>query len=111
MAADPLNGDVRRLRYSGGRGSHGDPLGYRPLRSEDDVTDAPQSPEAFHLTPLDVRKQEFRRTLRGYDPLGVEDFRMRVADELERVIRERSVLEERVSALTERSEEHTSELQ
>lgn len=57
--------------------------------------------EAFHLTPLDIRKQEFRRTLRGYDPLGVEDFRMRTADELERVIRERSVLEERVSALTE----------
>ncbi|HTY06482.1 MAG TPA: DivIVA domain-containing protein [Gemmatimonadales bacterium] len=57
--------------------------------------------ETFHLTPLDIRKQEFRRTLRGYDPLGVEDFRMRAADELERVIRERSVLEERVSALTE----------
>jgi len=56
---------------------------------------------AFHLTPLDVRKQEFRRTLRGYEPVGVDDFRIRVADELERVLRERSVLEERVSALTE----------
>ena len=55
----------------------------------------------FHLTPLDVRRQEFRRRLRGYEPLGVEDFRMRVADELERVLRERSVLEERVAALTE----------
>lgn len=56
---------------------------------------------AFHLTPLDVRKQEFRRALRGYEPVGVDDFRIRVADELERVLRERSVLEERVSALTE----------
>jgi DivIVA domain-containing protein len=56
---------------------------------------------AFHLTPLDVRKQEFRKSLRGYEPTGVEDFRMRVADELERVLRERSVLEERVSALTD----------
>ncbi|HTR20919.1 MAG TPA: DivIVA domain-containing protein, partial [Gemmatimonadales bacterium] len=56
---------------------------------------------AFHLTPLDVRKQEFRRTLRGYEPVGVDDFRIRVADELERVLRERSVLEERVSALAE----------
>ncbi|HEX4600583.1 MAG TPA: DivIVA domain-containing protein [Gemmatimonadales bacterium] len=56
---------------------------------------------AFHLTPLDVRKQEFRKSLRGYDTLGVEDFRMRVADELERILREKSVLEERVAALTD----------
>lgn len=59
------------------------------------------SDDGFHLTPLDVRRQEFRRSLRGYEPLGVEDFRMRVADELERVLREKSVLEERVAALTE----------
>jgi len=57
--------------------------------------------EAFNLTPLDIRKQEFRKTLRGYDTLGVEDFQMRVADALERAMRERQVLEERVSALTE----------
>ena len=56
---------------------------------------------AFHLTPLDVRKQEFRRSLRGYEPLGVEDFRVRVADELERILREKSVLEERLAALVE----------
>ncbi len=59
------------------------------------------SDPAFHLTPLDVRRQEFRRSLRGYEPVGVEDFRMRVADELERVLREKSVLDERVAALTE----------
>ncbi|HTH66449.1 MAG TPA: DivIVA domain-containing protein [Gemmatimonadales bacterium] len=59
------------------------------------------SDPTFHLTPLDVRRQEFRRSLRGYEPLGVEDFRMRVADELERVMRDKSVLEERVAALTE----------
>ena len=57
------------------------------------------SGDAFHLTPHDVRKQEFRRSLRGYEPLGVEDFRVRVADELERILRERSVLEERLAAL------------
>lgn len=59
------------------------------------------SESAFHLTPLDVRKQEFRRSLRGYEPVGVEDFRGRVADELERILREKSVLEERVAALGE----------
>ncbi len=57
--------------------------------------------DAFNLTPLDVRKQEFRKSLRGYDTLSVEDFQMRVADALERAMRERQVLEERVSALTE----------
>ena len=59
------------------------------------------STDAFHLTPHDVRKQEFRRSLRGYEPLGVEDFRARVADELERILREKSVLEERLAALGE----------
>src|SRR5712671_2019109 len=95
MADDPLDGDVRRLRFGSPRGSNGDPIGYRPLRSED-MTDP-----AFNLTPLDIRKQEFRKTLRGYDTNGVEDFRVRVADALERAIRERQVLEERLSALTE----------
>ena len=60
-----------------------------------------QRSDTFHLTPLDIRRQEFRRSLRGYEPTGVEDFRARVAEELERVIRERAVLEERLSALTE----------
>src|SRR5467141_2698941 len=94
MAGDPLDGDVRRLRYGSRGGSNGDPVGYSAVRSE-------MNDEAFTLTPLDVRKQEFRKTLRGYDTLGVEDFRMRVADALERAIRERQVLEERLSALTE----------
>lgn len=57
--------------------------------------------DAFNLTPLDIRRQEFRKTLRGYDTLSVEDFQMRVADALERAMRERQVLEERVSALTD----------
>jgi DivIVA domain-containing protein len=57
--------------------------------------------DVFNLTPLDVRKQEFRKTLRGYATEGVEDFRVRVADALERAIRERQVLEERLSALTD----------
>lgn len=59
------------------------------------------SEDTFHLTPLDIRRQEFRRSLRGYEPASVEDFRARVAEELERVIRERAVLEERLAALTE----------
>src|SRR5712664_3173183 len=94
MAGDPLDGRVLRLRYVSRGGSNGDPVGYRAVRSE-------MKDQAFTLTPLDIRQQELRKTLRGYDMLGVEDFRMRVADALERAIRERQVLEERLSALTE----------
>jgi DivIVA domain-containing protein len=59
------------------------------------------SEDTFHLTPLDIRRQEFRKSLRGYEPTGVEDFRARVAEELERVIREKAVLDERLAALTD----------
>ncbi len=52
--------------------------------------------DGFHLTPLDVRTQEFEKALRGYNPAGVEEFRERVAAELERLIRENAVLEEQV---------------
>jgi DivIVA domain-containing protein len=50
----------------------------------------------FHITPVDIRSQEFHRALRGYDPAGVEEFRERVADEVERLLRERSQIEERL---------------
>src|SRR5256886_17505866 len=99
MAADALDGDVRGLRPSGRGGGNGDPLGYGPVRSAGTGGDV--SGDAFHLTPHDVRRQEFRRSLRGYEPLGVDDFRVRVADELERILREKSVLEERLAALGE----------
>jgi DivIVA domain-containing protein len=39
--------------------------------------------ESFHLTPLDVRRFEFGTALRGYDKSSVDQFRTRVADELE----------------------------
>lgn len=43
--------------------------------------------ETFHLTPLDVRRYEFGRALRGYDPERVDQFRDQVAEELERLTR------------------------
>lgn len=57
--------------------------------------------DVFRLTPLDVRKQEFRKALRGFDPLEVEDFRTRVADEMERLVREKNAHEERHRDLVE----------
>ena len=43
--------------------------------------------ETFHLTPLDVRRYDFGKALRGYDPDRVNQFRNQVAEELERVSR------------------------
>jgi DivIVA domain-containing protein len=51
---------------------------------------------AFHLTPLDVRSQEFARTLRGYDRTQVDEFKMAISEELERLLRERIQQEERL---------------
>lgn len=51
--------------------------------------------ESFHLTPLDVRRTEFPRVLRGYDPARVEQFREQVADELERLTRINQDLEQK----------------
>ncbi|MFQ5702783.1 MAG: DivIVA domain-containing protein [Gemmatimonadales bacterium] len=50
----------------------------------------------FRLTPIDVRSQEFRRTALGYNAVEVEDFKERVAEEMERLIKDRLVLEERL---------------
>ena len=51
------------------------------------------SDEIFHLTPLDVRRTEFPRVLRGYDVARVDQFREQVADELERLTRVNQELE------------------
>ena len=51
--------------------------------------------ESFHLTPLDVRRTEFPRALRGYDTARVDQFRDQVADELERLTRINQDLEQK----------------
>lgn len=51
------------------------------------------------LTPLDIKKQEFKKSLRGYDPLEVDAFLEMVADELEDLIRERNGLADEVLKL------------
>lgn len=57
--------------------------------------------ETFHLTPLDVRRYDFGRTLRGYDPERVEQFRTQVAEELERLTRQTQELEAKAKGFHE----------
>ena len=41
--------------------------------------------ESFHITSLDVRRFDFGRALRGYNPEKVEQFREQIAEELDRL--------------------------
>jgi DivIVA domain-containing protein len=59
------------------------------------------SDEIFHLTPLDVRRYEFGRKVRGYDPGRVDEFREQVAEELERLTRANTELEQKARTLHE----------
>ncbi len=56
---------------------------------------------AFHLTPLDVRSQEFTRALRGYDRNQVNEFKLAISEELERLLRDRAQHEERLRSVQE----------
>ncbi len=53
----------------------------------------------MRLTPLDIKKQEFRRVLRGYDPDEVDTFLEMVAEEYESLIREKNELADEVLKL------------
>jgi cell division initiation protein len=51
------------------------------------------------LTPLDIRHKEFKRGMRGYTDVEVDEFLDEVADELERLLKDNTDLGERVEAL------------
>ena len=57
--------------------------------------------EAFHLTPLDVRRYDFGRAFRGYDRLRVDQFRDQVAEELERLARVNQDLDQKARSFHE----------
>jgi len=59
------------------------------------------SDEAFHLTPLDVRRYDFGSALRGYDKARVDTFRDQVEAELERLIRLNQDLEQKSKGFVE----------
>jgi cell division initiation protein len=54
------------------------------------------------LTPLDIRHKEFKRGMRGYADVEVDEFLDQVADEYERLFKENIDLQERVEALEDK---------
>jgi cell division initiation protein len=51
------------------------------------------------LTPLDARKQEFKKVMRGYDPLEVDTFMEMVASDLEEAVKLHKESRERIVEL------------
>jgi len=58
------------------------------------------------ITPLEIRKQEFRKALRGYDTHEVKSFLEMVSTELENLLRENASLSERVKDLDGKIEDY-----
>ena len=59
------------------------------------------SDEAFHLTPIDIRRYDFGTALRGYDKARVDQFRDQVAAEVDRLLRLNQELETKSKGLVE----------
>ncbi|MBI4721331.1 MAG: DivIVA domain-containing protein [Chitinivibrionia bacterium] len=60
----------------------------------------------MRITPLDIRKQEFRRAMRGLDAEEVYAFLTTVADEYEAVLNDSKALKERLLELDDKVQEY-----
>jgi cell division initiation protein len=58
------------------------------------------------ITPLEIRKQEFRKSLRGYDVHEVRSFLEMVSSEIETLLRETSSLQDKVKDMDAKIEDY-----
>jgi cell division initiation protein len=58
------------------------------------------------ITPLEIRKQEFRKALRGYDVHEVRSFLEMVSSEIEALLRENAGLNEKVKDMDAKIEDY-----
>jgi cell division initiation protein len=58
----------------------------------------------MRITPLDIKKQPFRKTFRGFDPDAVNSFLEMVANEFESLVRQNAEFATRIKQLEERCE-------
>ena len=54
---------------------------------------------SLKITPLDIKKQDFRKVMRGYDPIEIETFLEMVAEEFESLIKQKNNLSDDVLKL------------
>ena len=62
----------------------------------------------MRITPLDIRKQEFRKAMRGLDAEEVYAFLSTVGDEYEAILNDNKALRERVLELDDKVLEYRS---
>lgn len=60
------------------------------------------------LTPLEIQKQTFSRTIKGYNPDEVRAYLHLVAEEIERLVRDNDRLSREVAMLREDLEDHSN---
>lgn len=65
----------------------------------------PREPH-MNVSPLDLRQQKFRRTVRGFDPVEVTSLLMAVAEDYEQALREADRLRQEVARLEGVISEH-----
>jgi cell division initiation protein len=61
----------------------------------------------MRMTPLDIRKQPFRKAMRGFDPEQVNGFLVQVADEFETLIKQNNELMTQLKLCQKRLEDYT----
>jgi len=59
------------------------------------------------LTPLEIQNKEFKRSLRGYSELEVDEFLDDVVRDFEALIRENAALKDQVARMDDRLEQYT----
>jgi DivIVA domain-containing protein len=62
--------------------------------------------DAFQLTPQEVRTHDFARAVRGYDRAQVDEFKQRLAEEIDRLTRARHQAEERLKNAQDQLRSH-----
>lgn len=65
----------------------------------------------MRLSSIDIKKQEFRKSMRGYDTSEVEAYLDTVGNTVENLFREIEEMKERIIKLQEEKEELTNEIQ
>ena len=65
----------------------------------------------MRLSAIDIKKQEFKKSFKGYDVSEVEAYLDTVANEMEKFFRENETLKERISELEKMNEDLKREVQ
>jgi cell division initiation protein len=65
----------------------------------------------MRLSVIDIKKQEFKKSFKGYDVSEVEAYLDTVANEMEKMVRENELLKEKISELENQLNEANKEIQ